>query len=150
LLVHDGEFLYLKYFEPGDATRLLSDTNNFWAGDTLEMFFAPEKLRPYNYFSVNPAGQTEALAFRNGNGVDFNGKWTVQSKISSACNEQGWTICVALPLNEILPDVAVKSGGTFYANFLRNSPKKTATSWSPIFSLSFHTLDRMGKIHLAE
>ena len=150
LLAHDGEFLYLKYFEPCDAAKLLSDKNNFWTGDTLEMFFAPEKVRPYHHLAVNPAGQTEALAYLNENGVDFNGKWTVRSKISSNCDEQGWTIYVVLPLNKILPDATVKSGATFYANFLRNSPKKTATSWSPIFSLSFHALDRMGKIHLAE
>ena len=141
---HDGKYLYLKFHEPAGTAS--AGKGDFWAGDTLELFFSLDKNRPYFQFAVNPAGRTEALAYRNGNGVDFNGKWDVDAKLVNRLDADGWTVYAAFPLKDIVGEGgAVKD---FHANFFRNSPNWTAVSWSPTFSRFFPELARMGDVHL--
>jgi hypothetical protein len=142
----DNKFLYLKFFEPQGRDKLKFDDVS-WAGDTLELFFSTNKTRPYYRFLVAPSGLTHAMAYRNGNGVDFYIKWDMESKTVNQFEANCWTVYSAIPLKDILGDGNVETADCLYANFFRRSPGVVA-SWSPTFSREVPTLERMGKILL--
>jgi len=148
-LAHDGEFLYVKYFEPGDATQLKIE-KNLWSGDDLEFFFAAGTKRPYHQFIVNPAGKNAALAYYYENMQNYDGAWTAEAKVESRVASNGWTLLAAFPLAKLLPGGILKPGTEFRANFFRGMPEKPAQAWSPTFDNSFHVLERMGELKLAE
>jgi len=148
-LIHDGTYLYVRYSDPQDATKLETQ-KDIWGGDVLEMFFAAVTERPYNHFAVNPADRTYAMSYYNKDMATYESAWTSDVKLQNRAVSEGWTVLAAFPLAKLLPDGIVKTGSEFRANFFRGSPGKVAQAWSPIFELNFHTLTRMGKIKLAE
>jgi len=148
-IAHDRKFLYVKYFEPGDATKLETG-KDLWHGDILEMFFAAGTERPYHHFAVNPAGKTSAMAYYNRDLATYEGAWESEVKVENRATADGWTFLAAFPLEKLLPGDGLKPGTEFRANFFRGMPGKLAQAWSPTFTTSFHTLDRLGKLKLAQ
>jgi hypothetical protein len=147
-MVHDGKYIYIKFFEPCSTNKLKIDKKVFWKGDTLELFFSMDKQRPYSQFAIAVDGETRSLAYMNENGVNFSIKTKMATKVLSKVEENSWTVYLAFPLSKLIPNQTLTSGQSIYANFFRNSPSRSATSWSPIFVPVFATLNRMGEIIL--
>ena len=80
--------------------------------------------------------------------VAYSGEITPQAVIKTEVQADCWTLSVAIPLDELIPNHKLKPGDTFFANIFRGSPGAVALAWSPVFDISFHELARMGKITL--
>jgi len=148
-LIHDGKYLYVRYFDPVDLTKVKTQ-EDLWHGDVLEFFFAAGTERPYNHFAINPENKTYAMSYYNEAMATYESAWVPEGNVQNHADADGWTVLAAFPLAKLLPRGELKAGSEFRANFFRGTPGKVAQAWSPIFEPNFHTLTRLGKIKLAE
>jgi hypothetical protein len=140
-LAHDGRFLYVRLRETLDPRTLVSHPEVWSGDDDWELLFAPERgANPYYQFGVNPDGKHLTLAY----GVPSR-RWESGARVVSKTDDDSWTVGLAFPLERLVPG-GTKPGRTIYANLLRGGNEPLA--WSPTYSHSFHTLQRMGEIVL--
>ncbi|MFA6929444.1 MAG: DUF4838 domain-containing protein [Lentisphaeria bacterium] len=144
---YDTKFFYLYYTEPVDTNQFKADPN-FWSGDIIEMFFARTPERPYSQIAILPSGEMKAYAYYYENMVAYSGEISPHAVVKSEVQTDRWTLYIALPLDELIPNYKLQPGDSFHANIFRGSPGAIALSWSPVFDISFHELARMGKITL--
>ena len=140
-LAHDGRYLYVRLQERLDPRDLVS-RGNVWSGDDWEMFFAAERKKPYHQFGVAPSGKYSTAA-------KAAPAWRPRLVVVSDTSAPGrWVVRVAFPLENLIPG-GVQTGGAFYANFYRASPRASRQlAWSPNFKRGFHELSRMGEFTL--
>ncbi len=142
-LLHDDRFLYVRLEErPVDVAGLVS-REDVWSGDDWELFFAPQRGKPYYQIGVNPAGRFVALAHGDPKA------WECGAKVMSDTSAKDrWTVMLALPLDRLLPG-GVRPDGTLYANFFRAvAGQRELLSWGPTFIDGFHAPERLGELRL--
>ncbi len=141
-LVHDGEYLYVELEEGGVDATALKSAADIWSGDDWELFFAAQRGRPYRQLGISPAGKWSAVHCGEG------GAWDSGVHVLSAPAGDRWTVRVALPLAQLLPE-GLRAGDRFYANFYRASPGASdLLAWSPNFVRTFHETSRLGELTL--
>ncbi len=143
----DKKYFYLRYTEPADTSKFKAAAD-FWSGDIIEMFFAKTPERPYSQIAILPSGEMKAYAYYYENMIAYSGEITPRAVIKSELQADRWTLSVAIPLDELIPNHQLQPGDTLHANIFRGSPGAIALAWSPVFDISFHELARMGKITL--
>jgi len=149
-LASDSAYLYLKYRENGDsAIKHLSA--GIW-GNNVELFLAAQPDCPYVEMAVAPSGEFKAVRHQIVNGVARMDDWPVKPVVKSLPEPGGWTLAMAIPLKQLLPDCAVAPGDRIFANVMRTRgfAGRTSWSWSPIFTHVYaQGLYRMGQLTLA-
>ena len=144
--VHDGEFLYLLLSEADCDPAKLTSTRAVWDGDDWEIFFAPERKKPYRQLCVGPKGSIFSSGFSGG-----MEKWTPEIITKPSLKaDAGWSISISIPLYEIKQD-GIKPGSTFFLNIIRSCKNGfDNASWSPLFIHNFHECKQMGEATLQE
>ena len=146
-LSHDGQFLYARFQETMDTSKLVRHDDDVWNEDDWELFVGVERGKGYRQIGINAKGTRKALAF------DASEKeWGDGVKVVSDTENPGcWVVLIALPLKSLSPG-GVKPGQTIYLNVCRGTggDLKKALSWSPTFSEGFHAPSQMGAILLAD
>ncbi|MFA7159445.1 MAG: hypothetical protein WC299_09095, partial [Kiritimatiellia bacterium] len=141
-VAQDGEHLYFRLKDNLDPTTLKTDPEIF-GGDDWELFFAAERgAKSYRQIGINPKGEHTELA----HGQE-GGKWDSGVRVVSGTGSNLWQVSLSIPLGRLAPG-GIKPGQRVYVNMLRGGVNPLA--WSPVFSDSFHTLDRLGEFFLEE
>ncbi|MBU4211876.1 MAG: DUF4838 domain-containing protein, partial [Verrucomicrobia bacterium] len=146
----DNKYLYIKYHETGDMA-LKHQNAGIWANN-VEIFLGAQPDYPYGQMGVAPNGEFAALRYQVIAGVARTDDWPIKPVIKNKVDASGWTLTMAIPLKQLLPDRAVAPGDKIYANFMRSRgcAKEPSWSWSPIFTHVYaQGLYRMGQITIA-
>ena len=144
---HDNDFFYLMFTETGNTSKL-KNALDIWSGDEIEFFLAATPERPYIQYALNPSGKSAVLGYYYKNMVAFESPLRNQSILRSIVKPDNWSIYVAIPLNELLPEKKIGVGETFYFNFFRTIPGMAPLAWSPTYTNSYHETARMGRLKL--
>lgn len=142
---HDGKFLYLRYSERCDTSRLSGTRLGMWVDDEIEVFFAREKCAPFRQIGLRTDGKTEFVNGITGDNyatIPFSGKSSVDMR------KDCWTAYLAVPLKDVVAG-GVKSGDTFAFNLFRMFERHALGCWVPTFS-GIKVFERMGELHLNE
>ncbi len=143
---HDGEFLYLLLAEADCDPAKLTSTHGVWDGDDWEVFFAPERRKPYRQLCVGPKGSLYSGGYGDGEG-NWNPKVVTKPSLGAA---SGWSIAISIPLAGLMRNGA-KPGSTFCMNIIRSCKNGfDNASWSPLFIHNFHECKQMGEVTLSE
>lgn len=135
---YDDNWLYLQLTERMD-TKTPRIHPRIWYGDHWELLVAPQRdVKPYRQLAINPDEKFLELAYGEP-------KWESGTKVKSNIDDKTWTLNVALPLKNLVPDGA-EPGRSFYLNLMRGG--KENLFWSPVFGEKFHSLDRLGEVVL--
>lgn len=144
-LVHDGQYLYLRFEEPLASSKLIADDKSLWLGDDWEIIFAAQRgQQPYRWFGINSNGTHAELSFGESTINWFRGGVAK----SDPADAGRWTVLLSFPLETLLPG-GVKPGQKVYVNFMRGTPKPGEhLAWSPTFTPGFHELGRLVELAL--
>ena len=143
-ILHDGSWLYLKLVH-GIAASKLVNSGNVWSGDDWEIFVARTREAACRQIGVNPAGHVVPLTYG-----EKGQPWTPDIRVESVRGERQWTVLLAVPLKDLLPD-GLKPGDTFLLNIIRGTCRgDSPLAWSPIFQQAFRCMERLGTVRLAQ
>jgi hypothetical protein len=135
---HDGKWLYMRLHETLNPLALTA-APDIWGGDDWELLIAAQRgAKPYRQLAVNPKGKYVELAYGESS-------WTSGVRLNSQTTQHGWTLTMALPLNQLVSG-GVQPGQTVYLNILRGGQENLV--WSPTFGDKFHTLGNFGQATL--
>lgn len=151
-ILHDDQYLYVKLTDETDPAKLVAGKNVF-DGDNWDLFFAAARGQfPFRQLGINPKGEYREVPHGEK-------EWTSGVKIVSDTSAPGvWTVCLALPLDKLLPG-GVKNGQKIFANFYRQcsvpegrqiESGSNFLAWSPNFEISFQKTDRLVELMLEE
>ena len=140
--VHDGEYLYLRYYDGCDTTKLVKTTSACWLNDEWESTFAKQKGIPYRHMSVDCNGDTDAV-----NSTDTGmrkSKFSANIKVN--IRKGYWEVLMAVKLSDIV-EGGIKPGEMLHCNFIRACNGKPIASWNPTYS-GFHAPGQLGEFYL--
>jgi len=122
IVLHDGEYLYLRLTDWCDTKNLVSSSMVF-PFDDWEIFIAKQRALPYRHIAFNPKGQIVVLS--NGE-INFRKNLPVKEhkiKVISKVEKDRWISEVAIPFSDISLD-GLKKGEKIYMNIIRISSVK--------------------------
>ena len=150
-LMHDGKTLYIKYTEKCDTKNLfIGKSTDVLNDDTLQLFFASKQQKPFVSLAITPVGKFKEYGKFATNDAAYDGKWQFDGKYKTDIKPDNFTIYIAVPMKNLIPDKAVTPGMTVYANIVRNTPNGGASSWSTLYSENLENFSRWGKITFAK
>ena len=149
-IAHDGKWLYLQLVDPVDPKLLMVNNDTLAAADDWEIFWAPQRMKPYYQLITGPTGASAALVYDPLGTYEYGvSTFKTGVKVVSDVNAPDrWVTNIAMPLADLLP-AGVKRGDLLYFNIFRNS-KPGGTKfyyWSATFG-GPHELRRMGEISI--
>ena len=140
--LHDGEYLYLRYYDACDISKLVRTSAACWLNDEWESSFARQKGIPYRHMSVDCNGITDSV-----NSTDTGmRKSTFPAKISLNIRNGYWEVLMAVKLSDIV-EGGIKPGEMLHCNFIRACDGKPIASWNPTYS-GFHAPGQFGEFYL--
>jgi hypothetical protein len=143
LLMHDKDNIYIafKCFERTVnkiKTQKRGHDGDFWADDSVELFFAPQGTNTYFHFGVNASGSTY-------DGNKKNNGWNSGFKAAVQKGKESWSAELGIPVQKLGGSIS----NTWKVNFHRNrytSGSLQEIAWSPTFSGNSHVPDRFGSL----
>lgn len=143
-MTYDSNYLYIRFIEYIDTAFLVNNNEKIYTGDDWEIYFAPQRGRPFRQILINPKGHFEAWEHYIG-GVSL---YEPNVKVLSVVEPNSWEVFLVFPLQKFLPGISTPK--EFYANFYRRHTKYGKLAWRPTFldGAWFHTDERMGKFIL--
>ena len=140
--VHDGEYLYLRYYDGCDTAKLVKTTSACWLNDEWESTFAKQKGIPYRHMSVDCNGDTDSV-----NNTDTGmRKSKFPANIKVNIRKGYWEVLMAVKLSDIV-EGGIKPGEMLHCNFIRACNGKPIASWNPTYS-GFHAPGQLGEFYL--
>ena len=140
--MHDGEFLYLKYYDETDTASLETSSPATWLNDEWESSFARQRSIPYRHVSTDANGGLSAVDCTDTGTRGFK----FPAKVALVKTPKHWEIVMAVRLAEIV-DGGVRPGEILFCNFIRAKNAKPIASWNPTYS-GFHAPGQFGEFYL--
>ena len=140
--IHDGEFLYLKYYDETDPATLDTSSPSSWLNDEWESSFARQRSIPYRHVSTDANGKVSAVDCTDTGTRGF----AFPAKVSLVKATKHWEIIMCVKLADIV-DGGVQPGEILFCNFIRARSAKPIASWNPTYS-GFHAPNQFGEFYL--
>ena len=140
--MHDGESLYLKYYDEMDTATLETSSPATWLNDEWESSFARQRSIPYRHVSTDANGKLSAV-----NCTDTGTRnYPFPAKVSLVKTTKHWEIIMTVKLADIV-DGGIQPGEILFCNFIRACNAKPIASWNPTYS-GFHAPSQLGEFYL--